>query len=114
MSEKSCDTCLYQGQFNKDECYAEQCNEDFSGWRNRVEEVGIDAPLIRAMDKAYNTYKDKFSLDKLIDDHCKYVEDMLRVHGTEEEAIAIVGFHYRSAFRHGYKHCLERHNIVEE
>lgn len=80
------------------------------------EEINQTVAAINKLEKTLSLRKDqeKFSLDKLIDDHWKYVEDMLRVHGTEEEAIDIVGFHYKTSGKHFWKHCCEHYGIEGE
>lgn len=45
--------------------------------------------------------------DHLAASHWSYIEGMLRVHGESESYIAIIGFHYKTAFIHGYKHAEE-------
>lgn len=44
---------------------------------------------------------------KLSLDHWDYVGLVLDAHGISPDVIAACGFHYRSAFEHGYKHALE-------
>lgn len=39
--------------------------------------------------------------------HWKYVEGVLKTHGVSDRIIKIVGFHYRTAMAHGYKHGIE-------
>lgn len=46
-------------------------------------------------------------LSKLSNDHWKYVEKTLLNHGTDEKLIEICGYHYLTAFEHGYKHGVE-------
>ena len=41
---------------------------------------------------------------KLADDHWNYVKAVLEAHGEEESVIEKIGFHYRTALEHGYKH----------
>jgi len=36
-----------------------------------------------------------------------YVEELLRLHGEDEIIIEKIGFHYKTAMRHGYKHGKE-------
>jgi hypothetical protein len=42
---------------------------------------------------------------ELIEEHWKYIEDLLRVHGVDN--LELVGWHYKAAFLHGYKHGRE-------
>lgn len=44
---------------------------------------------------------------KLAADHWKYVHSVLCAHGVNLSVVDSCGFHYRSAFEHGYKHALE-------
>lgn len=39
--------------------------------------------------------------------HWNYVRDVLTTHGLDERLIDAVGFHYQTAFIHGYKHAKE-------
>lgn len=49
----------------------------------------------------------KSEAQKLADEHWAYVEDLLIIHGESPESINKYGFHYKSAFIHGYKHAKE-------
>lgn len=44
---------------------------------------------------------------KLADDHWKYIEDLLLTHNPDINNLNEIGFHYRTAFAHGYKHGRE-------
>jgi len=44
---------------------------------------------------------------KLADDHWAYIRDLLLAHNVGDYTVNIIGFHYRSAFKHGYKHGQE-------
>jgi hypothetical protein len=50
------------------------------------------------------------ALKKLIDDHWNYIEEMLYIHGEESTTIDKIGYHYRTSFRHGFKHAMEEVN----
>ncbi len=43
-------------------------------------------------------------LEKLIDSHWAYIEALLRAHKESESTIRKIRFHYKTAFRHGWKH----------
>jgi hypothetical protein len=43
----------------------------------------------------------------LIDEHWKYVEALLKLHGEDPNVIRKIGFHYKTAFQHGMKHGKE-------
>ncbi len=45
--------------------------------------------------------------EKLAVAHWKYVRAMLEAHGIDKNDIEMCGFHYYSAFIHGYKHGVE-------
>jgi len=45
--------------------------------------------------------------EKLAQEHWEYIEKLLKTHGEKEEIIRKIGFHYKTAFKHGYKHALE-------
>ena len=44
---------------------------------------------------------------QLADEHWEYVENLLAVHGETEEVTSKIGWHYRTAFVHGFKHAME-------
>jgi len=97
------------------DCLAEQCNGDMDGWRPKHQSISFIDKLKDALPK-----EKKFSLDKLIDDHWKYVEMTLMTHLVDPTHLAIpkeiqvAEFHYRTAFRHGWKHALEHYGIEEK
>ena len=45
--------------------------------------------------------------EKLADQHWKYIRQVLETHGAAGDEIARIGFHYLTAFVHGYKHGME-------
>lgn len=50
----------------------------------------------------------------LADDHWSYINRLLDAHGASEETRQVVGFHYKSAFVHGFKHgCEYQQNIFD-
>jgi hypothetical protein len=53
---------------------------------------------------------------KLVDDHWKYVEGILKASTHDEYEVNLVGYHYKTAFLHGIKHALEatKGTIVNE
>ena len=51
-------------------------------------------------------------LEHLIDAHWLYVSEFLKAHNEPEDTIAKIEFHYKSAFRHGYKHANEYTGIL--
>lgn len=44
---------------------------------------------------------------ELAEAHWGYVSDLLNAHDLPARDIETIGFHYRSAFIHGYKHAVE-------
>lgn len=46
-------------------------------------------------------------IQKMIDDHWRYVQGVLLAHGTELNEIELCEHHYKTAFAHGYKHAKE-------
>lgn len=52
------------------------------------------------------------NVKKLSEDHWKYIKELLLVHGLNEVDINTIGFHYKAAFIHGYKHGQEQ--LVED
>ena len=43
----------------------------------------------------------------LAEEHWSYIEELLWAHGEKVGNIDIAKFHYKEAFKHGYKHCWE-------
>lgn len=43
----------------------------------------------------------------LAEDHWSYLEELLETHRHLQEVIEACGFHYVTAFVHGYKHAME-------
>ncbi len=109
MSEHGCHNCLFY-----DSCFKRV--KQTSGWCGSWESDTSFAVKIRdALPKEKN-----FSLDKLIDDHWKYVEMALMTHLVDPthlvipKEIQVAEFHYRTAFQHGWKHALEHYGIEEK
>lgn len=42
-----------------------------------------------------------------------YIKPLLEVHGTTEDDLKIISFHYKSAFIHGFKHGIESVKEIE-
>ena len=49
----------------------------------------------------------KVDVEKLAYDHWSYISGLLHAHGEEEYVIQKIGYHYVTAFIHGYKHAVE-------
>ncbi len=45
--------------------------------------------------------------DELADAHWGYIKEVLQAHDVDEGEIQRIGFHWQSAFVHGYKHAQE-------
>jgi len=41
---------------------------------------------------------------ELADQHWKYIKNLLLIHKVESPELITIGFHYKSALIHGYKH----------
>lgn len=41
---------------------------------------------------------------ELAEQHWKYIENILRIHGIDEAEITRIGFHYKQVMKYGYKH----------
>jgi len=50
---------------------------------------------------------DSEKLDELIHSHWEYLKGVLVLAGHDGDRIDEIGYHYRSAFHHGYKHGQE-------
>ena len=46
-------------------------------------------------------------LEKMIDAHWAYIESLLRCHNASQAELKTAEFHYKSAFKHGWKHAKE-------
>jgi len=46
----------------------------------------------------------------LAEAHWEFIKDLLIAHNESSSVIEKCGFHYKSAFIHGYKHCFEEKN----
>ena len=40
----------------------------------------------------------------LAEEHWEYIESLLEQHGESDDVVDKIGFHYKTAFVHGYKH----------
>jgi len=50
------------------------------------------------------------SLDKgkeLAEKHWNYIKSLLEAHNIDKNVIELIGFHYKTALEHGFKHGLE-------
>ncbi len=47
---------------------------------------------------------------ELAEAHWGYIKQLLKAHNEPELVIGLIGFHYKSAFIHGYKHAEEEYN----
>jgi hypothetical protein len=43
----------------------------------------------------------------LAEDHWAYIENLLWAHGEKVEKMEVAKYHYKEAFKHGYKHAWE-------
>ena len=50
----------------------------------------------------------------LADAHWGYIKSLIQAHGVDDETIELCGFHYKSAFIHGYKHGIEDEALVDD
>jgi len=48
-------------------------------------------------------------LDEMIEEHWEYIKGVLATHGIDVEWIDVIGFHYKTAMKHGYKHGKEEY-----
>lgn len=46
-------------------------------------------------------------VEDLAQEHWDYIRDTLKVHGESDDVIEKIGWHYTTAFVHGYKHAIE-------
>lgn len=50
-------------------------------------------------------------IDTLADQHWQYIRALLIQHGEDLCTVEKIGFHYKSAMKHGWKHAVERMSI---
>lgn len=48
-------------------------------------------------------------LNKMTDAHWDYIREVLYTHDVGNDTINKIGFHYKSAMKHGYKHAKEEY-----
>ena len=53
-------------------------------------------------------------LEELLKAHWDYVYSTLKIHDAHENEIAIAEFHYKTAFRHGWKHAAQEADPLDE
>lgn len=53
------------------------------------------------------TAKAQIDVAEIAADHWSYIENLLTTHMVDGDLVEIVGFHYRTAFVHGWKHAME-------
>ena len=46
-------------------------------------------------------------MNELVVQHWNYIENLLEAHNTDVAMIGVAEFHYKEAFKHGYKHAYE-------
>lgn len=51
--------------------------------------------------------KSQKSSEELAEDHWGYIKELLLTHNEDDISIERIGFHYKTAFIHGYKHAME-------
>ena len=73
------------------DCIGETINEDHVEFRRKITKPSTDT------DRA----------TELAEAHWDYVKRVLVHSGIEVDEVARTGFHYKSAFIHGYKHAME-------
>lgn len=66
--------------------------------------IAIDLILLNLKTKHEEFIK---KAKQLADEHWSYVEGLLNYHNEDEAIIKKIGFHYRTAMIHGYKHGLD-------
>ena len=49
-------------------------------------------------------------LDKMIEEHWGYIKELLEFHAIDTNSIDVIGFHYKTAMKHGYKHAKEEYD----
>jgi hypothetical protein len=59
------------------------------------------------INKSKDPVKPTTKSQKLADDHWAYIKDLLVIHGMTDIEIKTIGFHYKTAFVHGWKHGVE-------
>lgn len=117
--ERNCDTC---GHYNEIvSCYQVVGSCDGFSKHRFIEELRPGLITFVDLIKEALPKEKKFSLDKLIDDHWKYNEGLVKlcfpygVDGWEtDDILRLVEFAYKQSGKHFWKHCKEHYNIEEE
>lgn len=79
------------------------------------EALPLDSKEVLALiKKGSNVIFDKDYAEKLAEKHWQYIEGILKKEGTPEQEINRIGYHYKTAFVHGYKHAIERINELSK
>lgn len=73
----------------------------------RIQAPGFDAPVVGG-----DTPSEIVTAIRLSSEHWEWIHDLLTTHGEAESTLRMIGFHYRSAFVHGYKHGRADHVSV--
>lgn len=112
---KACDNCKYRdnpaGDFPCMFCVDENRWEADVAF---IDKTGEGKAILGFKDKLEDAIKQPFDLDKLINDHWKYVEDTLVIHGVYGVDMHRAEHHYKTAAKHFWKHCCEHYGIKEE
>ena len=53
-------------------------------------------------------------LEKMVNDHWDYVRELLIAHGEDTAYVTTIGYHYKSAFKHGFKHAQELYKFGKD
>jgi len=46
-------------------------------------------------------------LNKLVDDHWKYIEGIFMAQDRDDDLVHEIGYHYKTAMKHGWRHAKE-------
>lgn len=85
---------------------------DYNSWWstiNMMEQMYVDERM-EALNKLKSKPKKEF-LSKLINDHWNYIQGVLVQDSVHLIDIDRIGYHYKTAFEHGWKHAEEYHNV---
>ncbi len=81
----------------------EMTDEDKSLWMKAV--MAANARVVESLEPAKE--QEASYAEKLAADHWGYVDSLFAIHGVSEKEREVIGFHYKSAMVHGFKHGVE-------
>ena len=106
--------CEYIPKYTTKGCSS--CENNPDNYKEETNSPCLSELIKKAKEKETEKQVEKEYLDKLVNDHWNYIEGVLYAAIQYDEATEIdvarieeIGFHYKTAFKHGYGHAREYH-----